>query len=557
MFCSYLRILARALPLCIAFASALSQMNGSSSGALLEGSVVNKVTGAPVKHAHVMYIKVPSQGASSMSGETDSDGRFSIPLEAGSYRLWVERPGFAHQAYGSRTPDGSGTILTLAEGQQLRDINLRLVPLGAIAGHVFDEEGEPLQGAGIQVLRFSFATGRRQLVPVTGVSSNDRGEYRAYGLPAGRYFLMATLRGAPTSRLPEADALLPEIQQSFASVYFPGVLDFTESSQISLPEGGEVGDADFHIQKTSAIVVRGRVLSPIQDFAGSRLQVVLAHNEGNTASSIGRNSAIIDESTGRFEFHGIAPGSYLLVASQLHGGVSLSGRVQVDLIASNGPQTVNVAVNPAFDLAGSIEVEGGPSAKIPLAVVQLAAPESLAFGQQPSAKINPDGSFRLSGVTAGVWDFTLNPLPEDLWIKTASLGDLDVLNGEFNVASGMKGPMRIVLASNGAQISGVVSQDGQPDRAVVVLVPSASELQGFAQMYRSTSTQGNGAFIFKGVRPGAYKLFAFEEVEAFAWLDPDFLKPVESLGESISVADGDKVTRQLTPVPPDALLPGR
>jgi hypothetical protein len=51
-------------------------------------------------------------------------------------------------------------------------------------------------------------------------------------------------------------------------------------------------------------------------------------------------------------------------------------------------------------------------------------------------------------------------------------------------------------------------------------------------------------------------LFAFEEIEVFAWLDPDFLKLVESLGESISVAEGDKVTRQLAPISPEMLLPG-
>jgi hypothetical protein len=76
-------------------------------------------------------------------------------------------------------------------------------------------------------------------------------------------------------------------------------------------------------------------------------------------------------------------------------------------------------------------------------------------------------------------------------------------------------------------------------------------------MYRSTKTGEQGTFLFRGVRPGAYKLFAFEDIEAFAWLDPDFLRPVESLGEPISVAGGEQATRQLTPVPPDALLPAR
>src|SRR5262249_15678552 len=162
----------------------------------------------------------------------------------------------------------------------------RLAPLGAIAGHIFDEYGDPLQGAGIQVMRLSFAGGRRQLIPVMGAGSNDRGEYRAFGLRAGRYFLLATLRGAPTSRPPAADALLPEMKEFFGAIYYRGVLDFSCASPIALPEGGEISDADFHVQTTHAVMVRGRLLSPIQDFAGSHVQVVLAHSDGTTASSM-------------------------------------------------------------------------------------------------------------------------------------------------------------------------------------------------------------------------------------------------------------------------------
>ena len=540
---------------CCLLASAFAR--AADPAASLEGSVVNKITGAPVKHAHVMYIKVPGSASFPLSTDTDADGRFSVGLEPGSYRLWVERPGFIHQAYGAETPEGTGTLLTVAAGQQIRDVNLRLVPLGAIAGHVLDDDGDPIQGAGIQVLRYSFATGKRQLITVLGVGTNDRGEYRAYGLPAGRYFLMATLRGSPISRPPEAEALLPEVQQSYAAVYYPGVLDVASSSQISLPEGGEISDADFHVQKTGAVTVRGRLFSPVQDFAGSRLQVTLGHSDRNTASFLNPITATVDEATGRFEFHGISPGSYLLIASQLHDGHLLSGRLSIEVSAGNNPQTVNLSLASSFDIIGNVEIEGGSAAKIPPMTIQLTEPEGLAFGRQPSAKVGPDGSFRLPGLVPGIWDFTLNPLPENLWIKTATLGEVDVLSGQFSVSSATRAPLRIVLAGNGAQISGSVTQNGQPGHAIVVLVPAASESQGLVQMYRTTTTQENGSFLLKGIRPGAYKLFAFQDVEPFAWLDPDFLKPVEALGEAISVSEGEKATRQLTPIPPDLLVPAR
>lgn len=179
-------------------------------------------------------------------------------------------------------------MLTVAPGEHVRDLNLSIVPFGAIAGRVLDEDGDPLQGAGIQVLKFSYATGARQLIPVGGVTSNDHGEYRAYGLSAGRYFLLATLRGAPLSHPIEAGALVPEVLDPYAALYYPGVLDLASASEINLPPGGELADIDFRLQRVSAVTVRGRLVSPVEDFAGSQMQVVLAHNDGNAASYIDR-----------------------------------------------------------------------------------------------------------------------------------------------------------------------------------------------------------------------------------------------------------------------------
>lgn len=560
MFFSFHRTSVLFCLICGIVAGSVAQAPSADTAASIEGSVVNKVTGAPVKHAHVMYVKLAqasNEGAFPVSTDTDADGRFAIQVEPGSYRLWVERPGFARQTYGSSSPEGAGSILKLAAGQQVREINLRIVPLGAISGHVFDEDGDPVQGAGIQVLRFSYASGRRQLIPVAGSSSNDRGEYRAYNLPAGRYFLMATLRGTPLGRPPEPGALVPEVQEPFAALYYPGVLDFSSATELTLPEGGELTDADFHLQRVHGVTLRGRLFSPAPDYAASQLQVVLAHADGNTASFIDRATATIDHASGRFEIHGVAPGSYLLVASQLYGGQPLGGRVALEVNAGAPPQNIPVALTPGFDISGSVQLESGNATKLSNLTVRLQPAEGLAFGQHPTSKIAADGSIHLTGVTPGMWSFNLDPLPEGLWIKSATFGEYDVTRGELNVSAATRGQLHIVLAGNGAQVSGRVAEDGKPRHATVVLVPSAPELQNSVQMYRTCSTDDQGSFSFTGVRPGSYRLFAFEDVEPFAWMDPEFLKPVESLGEAISVSEGDHATRQLAPIPPDALVPGQ
>lgn len=535
----------------------MAQGQAPTRPASIAGTVFNKLTGAPVKAAHVMYIKVDAaagDNAQPISTDSDPSGHYSIQLDAGNYRLWAERPGYARQTYGSRSPEGPGSVVSVAAGAELHDLDMRMVPLGAIAGVVADEDGDPVQGVGIQILRFSYTTGRRQLIPVSGASSNDRGEYRAYGLPAGRYLLLATPRSQPMTRPIETGGLVPEAQEPYAPMYYPGVLDPGSASEVALAEGGELSGVDFRLAKVRAMTVRGRIVSPIEDLAGSQLQVVLAHADGNTASYINRAAGALDKNSGRFEFRGVAPGSYWLVASQLYRGHALAGRIPVEVSTNGAPENLAVTMVPSFAIEGRVEVAGAAAAlsKINL---RFQAIEGLAPGPPPSGKVGTDGTLRVAGVTPGLWDFVLDGLPEGLFIQSATYGDADALHRELNVVSGSPAMLRIVLGSNGAQISGIVSQGGQPSRATVVLAPAASELRHDPLLFRVASAGDNGLFDFKGVRPGSYKLFAFEDVEPFAWLDSEMVKPVEEMGDAVDVSEGDRLTRQLAVIPAEALLP--
>jgi hypothetical protein len=65
-------------------------------------------------------------------------------IEAGSYRLNVTRSGFVSAEYGQRKPDTPGAVLTLHAGQELKDLQFRLIPAGVISGRIYDDDGEPL-----------------------------------------------------------------------------------------------------------------------------------------------------------------------------------------------------------------------------------------------------------------------------------------------------------------------------------------------------------------------------------------------------------------------------
>jgi hypothetical protein len=188
-------------------------------------------------------------------------------------------------------------------------------------------------------------------------------------------------------------------------------------------------------------------------------------------------------------------------------------------------------------------------------VVRLAPSEGLALGPQPLSKVAADGSFRLPGVTPGLWTLVLDSLPEGLWVKSESYAGVEAPSGELAVHEAARGQLRIVLAGNGARISGTVTSEGQPAGATMVLAPAAPELRPFHQLYRVTNATERGIFTLKDVRPGPYKLFAFREIEPFAWFDPELLSAVEAMGVPITLGEGENVLRDVVAIPPDALLP--
>jgi hypothetical protein len=84
--------------------------------------------------------------------------------------------------------------------------------------------------------------------------------------------------------------------------------------------------------------------------------------------------------------------------------------------------------------------------------------------------------------------------------------------------------------------------------AQVVLVPEG-ERREVMDLYRASPAGDNGAYQIRGVPPGDYRLFAWRQIEPGAWMDPEFLAPIESRGDRISVSEGGRETRQLRILP--------
>ncbi|MGD0301711.1 MAG: hypothetical protein ABSE86_31935, partial [Bryobacteraceae bacterium] len=70
--------------------------------------------------------------------------------------------------------------------------------------------------------------------------------------------------------------------------------------------------------------------------------------------------------------------------------------------------------------------------------------------------------------------------------------------------------------------------------------------------YKTTDTDQNGHFVIKGLAPGEYKIYAWEDLEQGAEQDPDFMKPHESDGEKVSIKERAHETVQLKLIPAES-----
>src|SRR5262249_47865682 len=145
------------------------------------------------------------------------------------------KAGYVTQQYGQRRPFEPGTPVSLADGESIERIDFALQSGSVITVRVTDDLNEPLAGAQIQVQRFQFGTdGQRRLTGAPGGPgfmnvTDDRGEYRAYGLTPGEYVVSATVR-----TIGSGPGNPDDNTDGFAPTYYPGTVSVTDAQPISV-----------------------------------------------------------------------------------------------------------------------------------------------------------------------------------------------------------------------------------------------------------------------------------------------------------------------------------
>src|SRR5262249_38159230 len=126
---------------------------------------------------------------------TDKEGRFKITdVAPGRYHMI---PLAAAHFAPSEDRKAPGKPVTLLKGENLEGIELELIPGGVITGRVTTAGGYPVIGQEIKMRLTDLRV--MQFLPAVShgesrFKTDDRGVYRVYGLPAGRYIVSVQSR---------------------------------------------------------------------------------------------------------------------------------------------------------------------------------------------------------------------------------------------------------------------------------------------------------------------------------------------------------------------------
>ncbi len=484
------------------------------------------------------------------SGVTDAGGRFEVRgIDPGRYRLRVIRNGYVTEEYGQKTPSDPGAILTLAPGQDLKDLLFRLLPSAVVSGRIQNENGDPLPWVRVSALRATFLRGRRTLSSEVTVVTNDLGEYRLFGLRPGRYFISATYKPGQRLESAEDNGDAEDTGKSgYVPTYYPSSTDPAKAIAVPVKTGEEIPYMDILLEPTTVYSVRGHVNIIASRRDSSGVILVLEPRSTGLGWRIPSRQTLVDKPDGNFEIQGILPGSYALSAYWFDERKRYHARQLIE-ITNNDAEGIQLTLAPGMDIRGQIVWDPRVSLdKDPLTVSVRPADTTFLFGAQ--SRVPATGSFLLRDVSEGLYRLTTSGQTQDCYLKSIRYGGMEVSDDEFNVIRGTQATLEVTISSRGARVQGMVSDaDSLPAVGVwVALVPDGSRSNEF-RLFKQMTTDQYGRFDIRGIAPGDYKLFSWEQAEQNAWQDPEFLKPFEPKGQSISLQEGDGKSVNLVAIP--------
>ena len=491
-------------------ASAASSKLGSITGRVL-------ADGQAVTNARVTVSSVNSP-RQSRAVPTNEDGDFEVRgLEPGMYSIEVFAAAHVY-------PPGE----TDQEVHRVGDsITVNMIKGGVITGKVLAANNDPVVAVRVRASMIRDLNGRRPMIAISDNErlTDDRGNFRIFGLAPGTYVVFAGGRGFSGTGANAYDNDAPTFAPS-------STRDTAEEIIIA---SGEERTIDIRYGASSGHAVSGNVNAQTTP----NLPWITIHLDRVVKSRTDfRMSTYQRAGTKGFEFKGVADGDYLVWAA--YGSrasetlVSEPKRITVKGADISG---IELIVKPLASVAGAVALEPSTieeckNKRRPLfdeTLVSLERPQrpnaETAKGQEletpyyNSSQASPDGtgSFRLRNLAAGQYNFNIRHYARYWYLRSVTVpgakesATTDLARTLLNVRSGDRVTgVKATLTEGAASISGRVGvpEDRRPGRIVFYVVPAENEKRDEVLRYFATPVAEDDSFTVDHIPPGRYWMIA-------------------------------------------------
>jgi protocatechuate 3,4-dioxygenase beta subunit len=535
------------------------------------GMIAGRVTAADSGRALRRARVVVSGTGRSQVASTDEQGRYRITgLAAGSYTVTAAKSGYVDGAFGQRRSLRSGAPVELTDGQQAANIDLKLARGGVVTGHVVDEEGEPLARAVVTILRQQYVRGEKQLTAAGWDQTDDRGQYRIFGLAPGDYYLSAMAGGFEQMMGQAIAGIGAGVDRNtestgYAPTYYPGVIAAADATKVKVAAAQELGGIDFQVQIVQLSTVKGIV-------AGGSAAVTLFPDDGAPSGGrggggggrgafgaiIGGGLRAFTRDDGTFSISNVTPGKYTIVA-RADGGAGGGGpRMAVQSLVVSGEE-VNVALTPVsgVQLSGTITLEAsgtqlpqgfGGFRVIPSPLGSSPAPAFGRGGGRGGGGVPSDsGQFTISDVMPGAYMLRAAG-PRGWTMKSVYVDGRDVTDLPLEIKSESITSVNVIFTDRSSSLSGAVRDARGNGLSSVSVIAFPSESRLWVPQSRrivTARTDAAGAYRLTAIPPGDYLVAAVDDVEQGEWFDPEFLDQIKDAAAKVRIGEGEQKTQDL------------